>query len=207
MLIFIVPMFEDLYADLGGDLPAPTRMLLTLSGIVTGYWWAVLIVGIGAFFAFKAWKKTESGRVMWDRIKLAPHQEIWDIKSEEREELINHIKDRLAVASTRIMDNPGQMLEISTVLNKDALTIGFARRFATYKRADLIFQDIERLKSMLKDRWKPLQIIFAGKAHPDDHPGKMILQRIVNIAKDPEFAGRIVFVLDFHRWENRRECR
>ena len=70
MLIFIVPMFEDLYADLGGDLPAPTRMLLGLSTLFTSYWWAVLIGSIAATFAFKAWKKTESGRVMWDKIKL-----------------------------------------------------------------------------------------------------------------------------------------
>ena len=70
MLIFIVPMFEDLYADLGGDLPIATRMLLVLSGILVGYWWAVLLVSIGGFFGFKAWKKTESGRVMWDKIKL-----------------------------------------------------------------------------------------------------------------------------------------
>jgi type IV pilus assembly protein PilC len=70
MLIFIVPMFEDLYADLGGDLPAPTRMLLAVSKVFTGYWWAVLIGAIGFTFAFKAWKKTEAGRVMWDKIKL-----------------------------------------------------------------------------------------------------------------------------------------
>jgi type IV pilus assembly protein PilC len=70
MLIFIVPMFEDLYADLGGDLPAPTRMLLGLSTLFTTYWWAVLIGSVAATFAFKAWKKTEAGRVMWDKIKL-----------------------------------------------------------------------------------------------------------------------------------------
>ncbi len=66
--------------------------------------------------------------MMWDRIKLVPDREIWDLKSEEREGLINHIKERLAKASTKMMDNPGQMLEISTALNKDALTIGFARQ-------------------------------------------------------------------------------
>jgi starch phosphorylase len=84
-----------------------------------------------------------------------------------------------------------------TLLDPSALTIGFARRFATYKRADLIFQDIEWLKKLLNDRWRPLQIIFAGKAHPADDPGKRILQRIFNFAHDPELGGRIAFVEDY----------
>ncbi|MGD8264492.1 MAG: alpha-glucan family phosphorylase, partial [Desulfobacterales bacterium] len=73
----------------------------------------------------------------------------------------------------------------------------FARRFATYKRTDLIFYDLDRLKRMLNDRWRPIQIIFAGKAHPADDPGKRILQRIFNAARDPEMGGRIAFVEDY----------
>ncbi|MCK4992369.1 MAG: alpha-glucan family phosphorylase, partial [Bacteroidales bacterium] len=99
----------------------------------------------------------QEDRMMWDRIKLVPDREIWDLKSEEREELINHIKDRLSVVSTRMMDNPGQMLEISTALNKDALTIGFARRFATYKRAHLLFRDLDRLARIVNNPEKPVQ--------------------------------------------------
>jgi starch phosphorylase len=77
------------------------------------------------------------------------------------------------------------------------LTIGFARRFATYKRADLILYDLPRLKRLLNDRWRPIQIIFAGKAHPADDPGKRILQRVFNIARDPELGGRIAFIEDY----------
>jgi starch phosphorylase len=84
-----------------------------------------------------------------------------------------------------------------TLLDPTVLTIGFARRFATYKRADLVFYDIEKLKKLLIDRWQPIQIIFAGKAHPVDDPGKRILQRIVNMARDPEYGGRIAFVEDY----------
>jgi starch phosphorylase len=83
------------------------------------------------------------------------------------------------------------------LLDPTILTFGFARRFATYKRADLIFHDMQRLKKLLTDRWQPIQIIFAGKAHPADDPGKRILQRVINVARDPEFGGRIAFVEDY----------
>ncbi len=139
----------------------------------------------------------QEDRKMWDRIKLVPDHEIWDLKSEEREGLINHIKDRLSVASTRMMDNPGQMLEISTALNKDALTIGFARRFATYKRAHLLFRDLDRLARIVNTPEKPVQFVFAGKAHPRDIPGQDLIKMIVGISKRPEFIGKIVFLQNY----------
>ncbi|MGD9101754.1 MAG: alpha-glucan family phosphorylase, partial [Anaerolineae bacterium] len=79
----------------------------------------------------------------------------------------------------------------------EALTIGFARRFATYKRATLLFRDIERLKVLLHDRYRPLQIVFAGKAHPADDPGKHLIQQIYTLAKDADFGHRIAFVEDY----------
>jgi len=139
----------------------------------------------------------QEDRVMWDRIKEVPDREIWDLKSKERKELINHIKVRLAEASTKMMDNPGQMLEISTALNKSALTVGFARRFATYKRAHLLFSDLERLSRIVNNPEKPVQFIFAGKAHPRDVPGQDLIKMIVGISKKPEFIGKIVFLQNY----------
>ncbi len=83
------------------------------------------------------------------------------------------------------------------MLDPSVLTLGFARRFATYKRADLILHDLQRLKKFLNDRWRPIQIIFAGKAHPADDPGKRILQKIFNAARDPEMGGRIAFAEEY----------
>jgi starch phosphorylase len=83
------------------------------------------------------------------------------------------------------------------MLDPSILTLGFARRFATYKRADLILYDIERLKRLLNDRWQPIQIIFAGKAHPADDPGKRILQKVYKAASNPEMGGRIAFFEDY----------
>jgi len=89
------------------------------------------------------------------------------------------------------------MVGSGTLLDPAALTIGFARRFATYKRADLIFRDRERLRKLLTNPWRPVQIVFAGKAHPADDAGKMILQRVFSFSRDPEFEGRIAFIEDY----------
>jgi phosphorylase/glycogen(starch) synthase len=139
----------------------------------------------------------QNDRIMWDRIKLVPDHEIWNLKSEEREGLINYIKERISTASSKMMDNPGMMLEISTILNKDTLTIGFARRFATYKRAHLLFKDLERLASIVNNPKKPVQIIFAGKAHPRDIPGQDLIKTIVLVSKKPEFIGKIIFLENY----------
>ncbi len=141
--------------------------------------------------------KRQEQRLMWDRIKLVPDDEIWDLKCEERERLINYIKERLADASIRMMDNPGQMLEIANTIHKDSLTIGFARRFATYKRAHLLFRDLERLARIVNNPERPVQFIFAGKAHPRDIPGQDLIKMIVEISKRPEFIGKIIFLQNY----------
>jgi starch phosphorylase len=90
-----------------------------------------------------------------------------------------------------------QLITSGTLLDPEALTIGFARRFATYKRATLIFRDIERLKRILLDPDRPVQLIFAGKAHPADEPGKHLIQQVVNLAKDHTLGARVAFVQDY----------
>ena len=90
-----------------------------------------------------------------------------------------------------------QVVGAGTLLDPDALTIGFARRFATYKRADLIFRDLDRLRRLLTNPWRPVQIIFAGKAHPADNPGKEVLQSVYQFTRDPTFEGRVAFVEDY----------
>jgi phosphorylase/glycogen(starch) synthase len=139
----------------------------------------------------------QEDREMWSRIKEVPDGEIWKLKSAERNILINHIKDRLAEASTRITDNPGQMLEISTALDPQVLTVGFARRFATYKRAHLLFSDLDRLARIVNNPEKPVLFVFAGKAHPRDIPGQDLIKMIVGISKRPEFIGKIIFLQNY----------
>jgi starch phosphorylase len=111
--------------------------------------------------------------------------------------LINSIREQTRRRWVEDQIGLGNVVVGGVLLDPTVLTIGFARRFATYKRADLIFSDLERLKKLLNDRFRPLQLVFAGKAHPADDPGKRLLQRIFNFARDPDLGGRIAFVEDY----------
>jgi starch phosphorylase len=133
----------------------------------------------------------------WELVDDIPDGEFWGLHYRKKAKLVNYIREgtRLRWVEERI--GLGNVVVGGVLLDPSALTLGFARRFATYKRADLIFQDLERLKKLLNAPWRPLQIIFAGKAHPADDPGKRILQRIFHFAQDPDLGGRIAFVEDY----------
>ena len=143
------------------------------------------------------WLDEHDNPYIWEMVDEIPDNELWDTHMWLKIKLIDAIRERARRRWTEDRLNPSLMVSGGTLLDPTVLTLGFARRFATYKRADLIFQDMQRLKKLLIDRWQPIQIIFAGKAHPADDPGKRILQRIVNSARDPEYGGRIAFVEDY----------
>ncbi len=143
------------------------------------------------------WLSNHDDPAVWESVEDIPEAELWGIHFREKIKLINFIRERIRRRWVEDRVGLGNVVAGGTMLDPAALTIGFARRFATYKRADLIFSDLERLKRLLNDPWRPLQIIFAGKAHPADDPGKMLLQRIFNLAKDPELGGRVAFVEDY----------
>jgi starch phosphorylase len=143
------------------------------------------------------WLVDHDNPAIWDLIDSIPDQELWQTHYWLKMKLINFIREQARKRWTENRVNPINVIISGTLLDPLTLTIGFARRFATYKRADLIFYDLERLKKLLNNRWRPLQIIFAGKAHPADEDGKRILQRIINLAHDPELGGRIAFVENY----------
>ncbi|MFZ5940748.1 MAG: alpha-glucan family phosphorylase [Bacteroidota bacterium] len=140
----------------------------------------------------------QEDRSLWEKIYEVPDEEIWKIKSEGRASLISYIKERLSRATIALTDNPRQMIEISGKLDPDALTIGFARRFATYKRAHLLFRDPQRLSEIVNNPKRPVQFVFAGKAHPKDIPGQDLIKMIVSFSKRPEFLGKIIFLEDYN---------
>jgi starch phosphorylase len=111
--------------------------------------------------------------------------------------MINRIREQKRRKWEEHHDEPAQLVSGGLFLNPSVLTIGFARRFSSYKRADLVFHDIERLKRIVNNRWRPVQFVFAGKAHPADDEGKRILQRIYRFAQSPDLAGRVAFVEDY----------
>jgi len=133
----------------------------------------------------------------WDDIYRVPDETIWNLKKELKIKLIDYIRKRFADNWVQRHENPKQISEVLNALDPDALTVGFARRFATYKRAHLLFRNLERLSKIVNDPKRPVQFIFAGKAHPADKAGQDMIKHIVDISKRPEFIGKILFVQNY----------
>ncbi len=143
------------------------------------------------------WLENHDDPEVWKRVDDIPDEELWKTHYWLKIKLIDFIRERARLRWAQDRMNPSLALAEGLFLDPSILTVGFARRFATYKRADLVFFDLEALKRLLGDRWRPIQIIFAGKAHPADDPGKRMLQRVFGFAGRPELAGRIAFVEDY----------
>jgi phosphorylase/glycogen(starch) synthase len=133
----------------------------------------------------------------WEKIYDVPDKEIWKIRNNQRRKLIEFIKERMQETSVKRYENPKHIVEVSDKLNKYTLTIGFARRFATYKRAHLLFKDLERLSRILNNPGMPVQFLFAGKAHPADKAGQDLIKMIVEISRRPEFIGKVLFLQNY----------
>lgn len=143
------------------------------------------------------WLARQDNPLLWACVEEIPDERLWDAHVFLKRKMFAAMRERAREARMLQATPPDQLLSSGIFLDPDALVIGFARRFATYKRANLIFRDLERLKTLVHNRYRPLQIVFAGKAHPADDPGKLLLQQIYNIARSPEFGGRIAFVEDY----------
>ncbi|HEX3007078.1 MAG TPA: alpha-glucan family phosphorylase, partial [Bacteroidales bacterium] len=133
----------------------------------------------------------------WEKIYTVPDKEIWKLRNNQRKKLIDYIKQRNKESSLKRYENPKHLVEISEKINKFTLTIGFARRFATYKRAHLLFRDIDRLARIVNNPGMPVQFLFAGKAHPADKAGADLIKMIVEISRRPEFVGKIIFLQNY----------
>jgi glycogen phosphorylase len=134
---------------------------------------------------------------IWERVLSLDPEDLWRVHVAEKQRLMQFVRDEARQSyATRALEAT-QLVGAGTLLDPNALTIGFARRFATYKRADMIFQDVERLRLLLINRERPVQIIFAGKAHPADTPGKHLLQAVYHFTREPRFEGRVAFLEDY----------
>ncbi|OFX60196.1 MAG: alpha-glucan phosphorylase [Bacteroidetes bacterium GWA2_30_7] len=134
---------------------------------------------------------------MWKKIHDVPDIKIWEIRKKLKKELFSYLKTRLMENLTSRQENPSMVLEMIDCFNEDALTIGFARRFATYKRAHLLFKNLKKLSELVNKADRPIQFIFAGKAHPQDKAGQDLIKNIINISRMPEFLGKIVFIENY----------
>jgi starch phosphorylase len=142
------------------------------------------------------WRAEHDKPETWAGIAGIPDEELWRLHQWLKVKLVNWIREQ---SRGLFVDGRGEgLIRASGIfLSPNVLTLGFARRFATYKRAALLLQQPERLKALLTNEWRPIQVVFAGKAHPDDTPGKNLLRQIVAAAQDPAYGGRLAFVEDY----------
>lgn len=143
------------------------------------------------------WQTRQDDPTIWAHLADIPAKEFWNVHMQLKFKLLYFLRSRARRSWISGKNDPTQVLTGGTLLDPEALTIGFARRFATYKRATLLFHDVERLRSLLLDIHRPVQILFSGKAHPADDPGKALIQEIYNLAKHNRLGGRIAFVEDY----------
>lgn len=141
--------------------------------------------------------KTFQNNPVWENIYHTSDEKLWSVTNAQREKLINYIRERLANPQVVKYESPRHVVEIQEKLRSDVLTIGFARRFATYKRAHLLIRDLDRLNNIVNNKEMPVQFIFAGKAHPNDKAGQDLIRKLVEVSKLPAFVGKFLFLQNY----------
>jgi starch phosphorylase len=167
------------------------------NGIHVPSWIAPEMSNLFAEYLGEDWVKKHDDPRLWDKIPDIPDERIWGVHLQLKRKLVGAIRERMRNRWSEGEISLQQMVALGALLDPEALTVAFVRRFAEYKRPTLIFHDIERLKRLVVNELYPVHIIFAGKSHPADLVSKGILRRVYNIAADPAFKGRIVFIEDY----------
>jgi starch phosphorylase len=167
------------------------------NGIHTPTWIAPEVDSLFKRYLGEDWKEHVDEQEMWNKVEDIPDEELWQVHLQRKEALIHYTRQRLRSQHLRLGEGSIQMAEFERMLNPDSLIIGFARRFATYKRATLIFRDFERLNRIVNNPERPVQIIFAGKAHPADGPGKALIEQVYRVSRSDAFRGKIIFLENY----------
>jgi len=167
------------------------------NGVHTGTWLARQMKGLYDRYLGANWLEELDDASLWQSIFALPDDELWGARRLLKRKLASYIRERARTQWLTTNVHPVQIIASGVMLDPYALTIGFARRFATYKRGSLVMRDAERLLRIVNNAQRPVQIIFAGKAHPMDEPGKIVIQQVYRTLKRAEFAGRIVFLEDY----------
>jgi glycogen phosphorylase len=191
---------NDMWRHIFKDLkPGEDRIKAITNGIHTFTWMGYQMAELYDKYLTPAWRDNLMDELFWKRgVANIPDKELWDVHNLQKESLIRFTRSRERAHLARHGASPDDLRSVEELLDPQALTIGFARRFATYKRADLLFRDFDRLRTILKDPERPVQIIFAGKAHPADKPGQELIRRIFEVSRHTDLHGRIVFIENYN---------
>ncbi len=187
-------MWRHLFPDAGpDDLPVG----YITNGVHISTWLGMELLELFNRYFGIGWKDRRLTVEDWKAIDEIPDEEIWRAHLVQKRRLARFVRVRLRQQFARHGHGPDELRELENWLDEDILTIGFARRFATYKRADLLFRDMHRLRRLVRDADRPIQIILAGKAHPADRPGQELIQHIFQISRSPDFQGRVIFLENY----------
>ena len=167
------------------------------NGVHAQTWMAREIADLLDGYLGTDWTSRMTDVPMWEAIRDVDDAALWRVHTALKVALMNFVREEARRRWVRHWKEATHVVGAGTLLNPDVLTIGFARRFATYKRADLIFRDIDRLRALLVNSTRPVQIIFAGKAHPADAPGKEVLRAVYSFTRDARLEGRVAFLEDY----------
>jgi starch phosphorylase len=167
------------------------------NGIHTPSWVAVEMSELYEKYLGADWLERHDDLSLWENVAKIPDVELWNVRRILRHELVNGILELAQKAWATNDVEPQQLVGIGALLHPEVLTVGFVRRFAEYKRPTLIFRDLERLKRLVRDPFRPVQVVFAGKSHPADFASKELVSRVFNLAMDRDFMGRIAFLEDY----------
>jgi starch phosphorylase len=167
------------------------------NGVHVSTWMANQMIGLLDAHLGNDWGSRADEPALWDRVLDLDDAALWRVHQRLKHALLGMAREEARRRFSSRWRDPDQLIGSGLLLDPNALTIGFARRFATYKRANLIFHDVERLLRILTNAERPVQIIFAGKAHPADVPGKQLLEEVYRTTHDPRFEGRIAFLENY----------
>jgi len=189
---------RQMWSPIWPERPTGTEPVRAITnGVHVPTWVAAELSKLFETYVAPDWRERHDDAALWDAVHAIPDEELWLVRQALRGYLFAFIRERARHRWTTEQVAPGQVVAAGTLLNPDALTIGFARRFTAYKRPELIFHDPDRLRRILSLLRQPVQIVFAGKSHPADDNGKHHLQRIYKRAMDNGFGGRVAFVDDY----------
>jgi glycogen phosphorylase len=189
---------QDMFQDLWPLLPVWEVPITSITnGVHLLSWLSSDLATLYDQYLQPDWRERLMDPKTWEQVHDIPDQELWEAHRRRKRRLIGFVRDRQAESARNRKAPSSELRRAAEVLDPEAFTIGFARRFATYKRATLLFRDMNRLKRILNNPERPVQIVIAGKAHPKDHPGKELIRQVNQLSRDPELCKRLVFVEDY----------
>lgn len=189
---------RKLWKDAWPDIPThEVPITHVTNGVHTNTWTVYKIRQLFDIYLGEDWQDHIDEPIYWHSVQGIPDEELWNIKLEIKQKLLNHLRERFEAQVVRNKIGTLQIHRLKDMLKPQALTIGFARRYATYKRGTLIFSDKERLRKILNDPKRPVQLLFSGKAHPKDGEGQKLIRTINEISMEEGFRGKVFFVENY----------